>query len=167
MSLYAIFLLIIFYKNIDTWCCWSKTGLPASSPAKIHLYTISREPQLKVYNHEEGKEHTFIGGGGGSCEGCSQHRLCGFSKAESSPGKKGMFLLPLGLCYHCRVSELSLLVSWLLNWGFSLLIFYSVLEIFKKKLNICYFTTSGLRSTVLNNLLSSFGGAELQSVPVP
>ena len=64
MSLYVIFLLIIFYKNIDTWCCWSKTGLPASSPAKIHLYTISRELQLKVYNHEEGKEHTFIGGGG-------------------------------------------------------------------------------------------------------
>ena len=90
-----------------------------------------------------------------------------FQRLSPRQERKRMFLLPLGLCYHCRVSELSLLVSWLLNWGFSLLIFYSVLEIFKKKLNICYFTTSGLRSTVLNNLLSSFGGAELQSVPVP
>lgn len=69
----------------------SKTGLPASSPAKIHLYTSSKEPQLQGLQPREGKEHTFIGGGGGSCEGCSQHRLCGFAKAESSPGRRGMF----------------------------------------------------------------------------
>ena len=110
------------------------------------------------------------GGGEGNWEGCSQHRLHGFSKAESSPGKKrnisSSSWAPLSL-QGLRAHPSCLLT--VLNSGFSLLIFYSVLEIFKKKQNICCFTTSGLRSTVLNNLLSSFGkgGAELQSVPVP
>ena len=113
-----------------------------------------------------------MGGWGrkGRWEGCSQHRLHGFSKAESSPGKKRN--ISSSSWALLSLQGLRALPSYLLtvlNWGFSLLIFYSVLEIFKKKQNICCFTTSGLRSTVLNNLLSSFGkgGAELQSVPVP
>ena len=76
------------------------------------LYTISRELQLKVYNHEEGKEHTFIGGGGEEvARAVVNTDSMAFQRLSPGHERRGMFLLPLGLCYHHRVSELSLLVS--------------------------------------------------------
>ena len=65
-----------------------------------------------VYNHEEGKEHTFIGGGGEEvARAVVNTDSMAFQRLSPGHERRGMFLLPLGLCYHHRVSELSLLVS--------------------------------------------------------
>lgn len=139
-----------------------------------YIYTQSVENcNSRSTTMRKARNTLLLGAGGGrgnGWEGCSQHRLRGFSKAESSPGKKrNISSSSWALLSSQGLRAVPSCLLTVLNWGFSLLIFYSVLEIFKKKQNICYFTTNGLRSTVLNNLSSSFGkgGAELQSVPVP
>ena len=52
-----------------------------------------------------------------ACGLCSVH---GFSLAECHQGNKGVFLLPVELCYHQRMWGVP--VSSLFNWGFYLLI---------------------------------------------
>ena len=64
---------------------------------------------------QKGKETAFIREKG-TLEGYSKQRVYGFLLAESLPGK-GVFLLPVRLCYQHRIWELPLR-SPSSNWGF-------------------------------------------------
>ena len=98
------------------------------------LFRINTQLQFKVCNHDEScaspttarEGELFYGGGGGegNWEGYHEQRVHAFSLAELLPGRRGVFLLPLGLCYHCRAWERPFRPRTLFNWGFCILIFY-------------------------------------------
>ena len=116
---------------VYVFCCcyyyfWPKTNrLPDIFPAKMGLFGISRELQFGVGIHGEharqGKENTFIERNVGRTvvkESMAFQWLCPCQE------RRGVFLLPVGLCYCYRVlgAPLSGLPT-LFNWGFCLLIF--------------------------------------------
>ena len=75
--------------------CWPEINrLPDISPTKMDLFKVSRELQFEVCNHcEPHKSSCTRKGkhfyrGERKSRGYSQKRVCGFSLAESLPGKK-------------------------------------------------------------------------------
>ena len=106
--------------------CWPETN---RLPAKIGLFGISRELQLRVCSHGEPREsprkareeHFYreekeVGRAIVNKESMTFHWL------RACQERRGIFLLPVGLCYgHMRAPSSGLLT--LFNWGFCLLIF--------------------------------------------
>ena len=92
--------------------------LPEISLAKMGLFRISRELQCGVCNlanHThvptwQRKEHTFIEEKG-SWEGWSKQKSMACHWLSSFEERKELFLLPVGLCCHCKMWGLPLLVS--------------------------------------------------------
>ena len=108
--------------------CWCKiTRLPDYSPAKIFFVGgINRELQQGLQSwwvtckspHSKGR-------GKRSWEGYNKKRVHGFHWLSPCQGRRGVFLCPFGLCYHCRAWTLPLLASWLYLTEVCLLIFYT------------------------------------------
>ena len=100
--------------------------------SKMVLFGIGRELQFGVCNHGEPRARPHMARVGECLYREEEEIGKTIVKTESMAfqwlshcQERKVFLLPHGFCYSCRTWELPLLVSWLLSWGFCLLIFYN------------------------------------------
>ena len=122
--------------KVFTHCCPKINQLPGISTARMSLFVISRELQFGVCNHSKPcamscmarEEHSYGEGKEAGRAIVTKKK----NKGKRVPGfsltwvlaRKEVFLVKL--YYYFRVWELPLLVSWLFNWGFCLLISYKL-----------------------------------------
>ena len=106
-----------FLGLVALWhfCSPKPNSLPDISPAMMGLFGINRECQFGVCNNKSPAriERTLLCRGKGSTEGYSKQRVLAFHWLSPCQERRGVFFLPVGLCYGHSAWEFPLLVSWL------------------------------------------------------
>ena len=83
---------------------------PSISPENMYLFRISRELKFKVCNHVEPQASLHTAQKGEHYSGeekevgrVTVNRVQGFTLVKCFQERRGVFLFPVGLCYHCGI----------------------------------------------------------------